>query len=162
MRRKAAAPTAPAKPKPYIVMTTIQSSSGAWSHEIRTSLVDGTTYCTCPGFFMHGRKCSHMDAWKAHPTFRQGPPINAPHPAPLKRPKRAKKPKAEQLATASTVLVAELARMNLSLTLQQAHGIVKRLTPMILPQPEPARTLDVPSNASIGEHGGARVIIVPD
>lgn len=103
-----------------------------------------------------------MDTWKAHPTFQQGPAINAPHPT-FARPKRKRAAKAPAV-TAATVLVAELARLNLSLTVQQAQGIVRTLAPMMgdpkTDQAAPAAV--VPETASIGAHGGARVIIVPD
>jgi hypothetical protein len=62
------------KEKPYTVLTVVQSESGSWSYEIRTSHRDGVTYCTCRGFIFH-KKCKHMDAYLANPTVKAAAPV---------------------------------------------------------------------------------------
>lgn len=99
-------------PKHYTVLTRVQSESGSWEYEIRTSHKDGNTYCTCKGY-QFTKHCKHMDAYNAKPVIAVESPANIPV-----RPKTK---------TPGEVLRDELAAIGHSISIASATAISTRV-----------------------------------
>jgi hypothetical protein len=129
-------------PKPYVVLTTVQSESGSWEYEIRTSLRDGKTYCSCKGFAFH-KNCKHMDA------YRKAPTISTPAPVAL------------QSATPRTpgeILRHELQALGLAISVSSANAISSR----VLAAAGKSASTSGALSADTVNAAGVRVIVLPD
>jgi len=99
------------KPKPYTVLTIVQSEKGSWSYEIRVSHRTGLTYCTCSGYAFK-KRCKHLDAYIANPVV-----VAAPRPVAVPPPRQ------------TAILRTELARYGAHLTEDQCARVLAKLTP---------------------------------
>lgn len=162
-------PAAP-REKTYTVLSEIRSESGSWTYEIRMSHKDGTRYCTCPGFFMHGRNCRHMRAFLGETPSAASRLLERFRPVPL-----VNRPAARVLPSATALLIRDALAATFphrtceSLTAHDLNALAKRVEAHVLkarglgqlapavdttPNFEPA---DPRLNAE-----GVRVITLPD
>lgn len=167
--------------KPYVVLTRVNSESKLDTvYEIRISKKDGVRYCSCPGFFMHGKRCKHMDAFvraersgqlqvdtrpvanpAPHPTFATRRPMSAG------RVSRTLRESAPPPTSPASILQRELVALNLIITDQQAASIAAKIQLHVLstlkPQaPEPIRVENMTVSSVTLNGENIRLITLPD
>jgi hypothetical protein len=154
-----------AKPKPYTLLTIVESESGAWEYEIRISHRTGVTYCTCKGW-QWNKHCKHLDAYKADPAFVPGSVATAPA-ADLAANLKAgafKAAKTPDPITAPGVLLAALAEIGIkSVSAMDAKRIAERVLATVGATIGDAARFGQPTAAPIVLNvGNVRRIILPD